>query len=199
LPNLTPEQEKLLLKQMAEGNEKAFETIFHAYRDKLFAFIFRLSASKEVSEDIVQDVFLKVWKKRETLSGVENFNAFLFRIAHNHAINQLKRLSKETLVRSKAKINPSGSTAPDKQLTFKNLQRALEEIVAHLPPRQKEIYRLKRERHLKQDEIARQLHISPSTVKNHLTQALRTIREKLRHYYPDMLLVGFVLILAVTF
>lgn len=98
MPDILSDHEKLLLKQIAEGNEQAFAQVFHAYRDKLFAFIFRLSGSRAIAEDVVQDIFLKIWLQREELSTIEYFNAFVFRMAQNHTINLLRRLSKETLM-----------------------------------------------------------------------------------------------------
>ncbi len=190
-----PEDEGLLLRQVSEGNEEAFASLFHAYRDKLFAFILKLSDSRQMSEDIVQDVFLKIWSKRKDLSDIDNFNAYLFRMAHNHAINLLKRRSKEILIRAKRENTPSSLSCPDKQLIFNNMQDRLQSVVESLPPRQKEIYRLKREQGLKRDEIAQKLQLSPSTVKNHLRQALQTIRSEMRQYTPGIFIfLGLILL-----
>ncbi len=188
-------EEERLLRQIAEGNEEAFAPLFHAYRDKLFAFILKLSGSRQISEDVVQDVFMKIWSKREALSEVDNFNAYLFRMAHNHTLNLLKRRSREVLIRAEKKSNnASPFSRPDNQLIFNNIQIKLQKVVEALPPRQKEIYRLKREQGLKHEEIARQLKLSPSTVKNHLRQALQTIRTKMGDYYPEVLImIGFFL------
>lgn len=183
-------EEKLLLQQIAEGDENAFAQIFHSYSNRLFAFIFTLSGSKPIAEDVVQDVFMKIWSNRNQLSKIENFHAYVFRMAHNHAINLLKRWSKERLVNVGGRGQPSFFSMPDKQLTFKNIEIALQQLVENLPPRQKEVYRLKREKGLKHEEIAQQLQISPSTVKNHLTQALHTIQKGLKQYYMDLLMVG---------
>jgi RNA polymerase sigma-70 factor (ECF subfamily) len=197
LPLILPEDEKLLIQQVAAGNEDAFARLFNAYRDKLFAFIYRMTGSKEIAEDIVQDVFLKIWIQREKLIGIDNFNAFLFRMSQNHAINHIRRMAKETLVLTQThrQINRS-SPAVDEQVDFNNIQKSLAEIVANLPPRQKAVYQLGREQHLKQEEIAHQLSISVSTVKNHMTQALHAVREGLRKYHTDTLLIGGILLIS---
>lgn len=176
-----PENEKLLLEQISEDNEEAFSQIFHAYKDKLYAFIYRITGSKELSSDIVQDTFLKIWELRGKLFSIENFNAYLFRMAQNQAINQLRRMSRETLIlMERQKENNSSSETPEEELRYKNISAYIREIVHSLPPQQKAVYTLSREQNLKQEEIARQLQISISTVQNHMTQALRTIREKLK-------------------
>lgn len=190
------EEEERMLQQISGGNEEAFASLFHAYRDKLFAFILKLSGSRQTSEDVVQDVFMKIWSKREVLSEIDNFNAYLFRMAHNHTLNLLKHRSREVLIRAEKKSNStSPSSRPDNQLIFDNIQIKLQKVVEALPPRQKEIYRLKREQGLKHEEIAQQLKLSPSTVKNHLRQALQTIRTKMRYYYPEVLMIIGLLLL----
>lgn len=183
MPLLLPENEKLLLKQVAEGNEEAFAQLFHAYRDKLFSFIHKLSGSREIAEDILQDVFLKIWIQRKKLVEIDHFNAFLYKAAQNHALNQLRRMSKETLILTKTYAHQNNdSPSADQQLTYNNIRKRLNEIVTQLPPQQKAVYQLSREQHLKQDQIAEQLNISISTVQNHLTRALKTIREKMVKY-----------------
>lgn len=178
-----PENEKLLLEQISEDNEEAFSQIFHAYKDKLYAFIYRITASKELSSDIVQDTFLKIWEVRGKLFSIDNFNAYLFRMAQNQAINQLRRMARETLIlMERQKENNFSSETPEEELRYKNISAYIREIVNSLPPQQKIVYCLSREQNLKQEDIAQQLHISVSTVQNHMTQALKTIRERLRAY-----------------
>lgn len=183
MPAFSPEKEKLLLEQISEDNEEAFAQIFHAYKDKLYSFVYQITGSKEVSSDIIQDTFLKIWQLRGKLFSIENFNAYLFRMAQNEAINQLRRMSKETLIKMKTqKENDIQPETPEEQLRYKNISTRISEIVNELPTQQKAVYTMSREQNLKQEEIARQMNISISTVQNHMTQALRTIRERLRAY-----------------
>jgi RNA polymerase sigma-70 factor (ECF subfamily) len=185
LSALLPQHESELISRVAKGDEKAFGRLFHAYRDKLYAFAYRIAGSREIAEDIVQDVFLKIWMLREKVEDIDNFNAFLYRMSQNHAINQLRRMARETVALKHACPRQEGAwgvgTDP---ATFSDIRNSLSEIVERLPPRQKEVYRLSREQNLKQEEIARRLHISVSTVKNHMTQALHTIQQGLSQYYP---------------
>lgn len=181
MSNILPENERLLLLQASEGDEEAFARLFRIYRDKLYAFTYTISRSKEIAEDVVQDVFLKIWQQRGRLNTIDNFNAFLFRMSYNHTINLLKRLYKETLVFMEAsERNNRSPLLPDEQTIYNILQQSIAEIVSRLPPQQKAVYQLSREQYMKQEDIAKKLHISISTVQNHMTQALRTIREQLR-------------------
>jgi RNA polymerase sigma-70 factor (ECF subfamily) len=185
--------EAQLIAQVIKGDEKAFGSLFHAYRDKLYSFVLRIAGSREIAEDIVQDVFLKIWTLRDRLAGIDNFNAFLFRMSQNHAINHLRKMARETIALGQAgSWAHAGISGSDDPLTFRDIRHSLREIVATLPPQQKAVYQLSREENLRQDEIARRLHISVSTVKNHMTQALKTIQQGLRQYYP-LALIPFVL------
>ncbi len=180
--SLPPEKEKLILKQVSQGSEEAYAQLFHAYKDKLFAFIRRITTSDEKAEDLMQDIFLKIWLQRENLLDVENFNAFLFRSAQNHAINLIRRMAKETLILKEKQKQQDHSSAlsPNELLYYKNFREFLNKAIDTLPPQQKTIYRLSREENLKQKEIAEQLGLSLSTVQNHLSRALHTLREKLK-------------------
>lgn len=185
--------ETQLIAQVIKGDEKAFGTLFHAYRDKLYSFVLRIAGSREIAEDIVQDVFLKIWTVRDRLEGIDNFNAFLFRMSLNHAINHLRKMARETIALGQAGAwAHAGISGSDDPVTLHDIRLSLREIVAKLPPQQKAVYQLSREENLRQDEIARRLDISISTVKNHMTQALKTIQQGLRQYYP-LVVVPFVL------
>ena len=93
-----PYNEKELLLQLANGSEKAFTAIFYHYRGKLYHYIFTITSSREMAEDTVHDVFLKIWNARQKLASIENMNAYLYRVCHNEAISGLRRMAKETLI-----------------------------------------------------------------------------------------------------
>ncbi|MEO6813775.1 MAG: sigma factor, partial [Ginsengibacter sp.] len=82
--------EKDLLIQVSNGDEKAFKDLFSCYYQKLFNYIFCFTKSKQVAEELVMDVFLKIWLGREIIPQIEKFDAFLFRVAHNKSIDFLR-------------------------------------------------------------------------------------------------------------
>jgi len=189
LPRILPEREKRLLREAGKGNEASFTQLFYAYKDKLYGFVLRMNANPQAAEDIVQDVFLKIWERRESLAEIENFNAFIFRVSRNHTLNHMRHMARETLVRMESsKRHDAAPPLPDETLMYNNLRQTLSAIVATLPRQQKAVYQLSREARLRQDEIATRLDISLPTVKNHLSQALRTIREKMRAYHLNPVL-----------
>lgn len=191
--------EKALLLQVAAGDETAFGTLFHAWRDKLYFFLLRITSSPETAEDVLQDVFVKLWVNRQSLVSIDHFSAYLYRMTQNHAINGMRRMSLETLVLCDLRREAITDGQPaDEALLFKQMQEKLKEVINSLPPQQRLVYTLSREKGLKQDEIARQLNISISTVKNHMTQALRTIREHLGSQYPGMAMCGLILMAGLS-
>ena len=170
-----------LLKEASTGNEQAFAGLFHLYKHKLYSFLIRITESPEMTEDIIQDIFLRLWKDKTDLVNIENFGAYLFKMGQNQAINAFKRMARETVILSELRNN-TGSIQQQDNLSLGELQQKLQTAFDKLSPQQKLVYTLSREQGLKHDEIARQLNISPSTVNNHMILALRIIREQLAQY-----------------
>lgn len=141
-----------------------------------------MTGSADMAEDIVQEVFLKLWQNRQELGAIQQFSAYLFRMAQNQAINAFKRMARETLIL--AELQQSVHPQPDAAdtLAARQLEETLKKLISQLPPQQQLIYLLSREQGLKHEEIAERLRIAPGTVKNHMIQALRTLRQQLTNY-----------------
>ena len=181
MPDKNSHTERELLHLAAFGNEAAFIEIFNSYKDKLYSFLLRITKSEEQSLDFVQDVFMKLWINRAHLFSIDNFSAYIFRAAQNRALNSFKRSMTECCMLKK---NAAALMVDDSilaNLEYKLLQKKLNEVVKKLPPQQSLVYRLSREQGLKHEEIAQQLNLSTSTVKNHMVQALKTIKAFLRN------------------
>lgn len=178
--------EKKLLTAISAGDATAFGELFRIWKDKLYFYLLRISQSPETAEDQLQDIFIKVWINRHKLGEVNDFGAWLFSIARNHALSGMRRMALETVVMRQVRQNTStASQAVDETLLYKQIREKLKEVVDALPAQQRQVYQLSREQGLKQEEIARQLQISISTVQNHMTLALRTIRSRLLEFYPS--------------
>ncbi len=176
--------EKELLLMLSQGDEIAFTKLFYAYKNKLYSFILQLTGSAAMAEDVVQETFLKVWRNRAAFSALENFNAYLFKIAQNDAINGLRRQSRGYLIMSAIEREKTDSNDIEDILTGKEMKAVLQQAVDRLPPQQRRVFELSRNEGLKYEEIANQLNISVSTVRNHMVQALKTIREFITSSYP---------------
>jgi RNA polymerase sigma-70 factor (ECF subfamily) len=180
-----------LLKQVVQGDEVAFEKLFQLYKNKLYAFIYQLSGSATIAEDVLQDVFLKIWRNRAQLTGIDNFNAYLYRMAQNHAVNVLRRQSREALLLTEVQRLAPQKVFGDEWLAAKEVQTALQQAIDSLPARQRKVYQLGKEQGLSYEEIANMLNISTSTVRNHMVQALKAIREYIALHFPALVCMLF--------
>ena len=176
--------EQELLTMIAAGSEAAFSRLFQFYRNKLYSFIYRISGDRQLSEDVVQEVFLKIWQNRTGLNHIRGFDSYLFRMAHNFAINAIKKMAKEMASRDYMTHFSHEYTENMDALEFKEIQLTLSEAVGKLPKKQKEVFILSREYGFKQAEISRFLNITVPTVKSHITQAMHSIRKKCKNIYP---------------
>jgi len=174
--------DKSLAQEVTKGNEKAFETIFNKYYRSLCLFSRQFLNDDELAEETVQDLFVKMWEKRFSLSIDTSLEHYLFRAVRNLCINQIQhnkirdRYAEEILKNTETGINAEDYfLEPD-------LKNKIEEAIGLLPPKRKEIFRLSREEGLKYKEIAGQLNISVKTVEAQMGLALKFLREELKDY-----------------
>lgn len=169
--------------ELARDNEMAFRQLFHYYTPRLLPFVFSIVKSEAVAEEIVQDVFLKLWTNRHDVARKEAPASWLFTIAANQSLTFLRRMSveKRYIDTIKVQIEEAWLQNPtEDQLLLRENEALLKKALDTLPPQQRRIYTLSRQEGLSHKEIADQLHISPNTVKNHLVTAIRTLREFIR-------------------
>ncbi|MES2063360.1 MAG: sigma-70 family RNA polymerase sigma factor [Bacteroidota bacterium] len=166
--------EKELLLKVANGDEHAFSELFNTHHQLLGAHIFRITDSVELAEEVVQDVFLKIWMSRETLTTVQNFRAYLFVISKNHALNCLRKVAKERIHQKTLEENIL-PFATEENPGLDGYYSLLDEAIDHLPPQQQKVYLLSRHNRLKYDEIASQMGLSRETVKKYLQGATHSI------------------------
>lgn len=169
---------------MAEGDEAAFAHIFNTFRPKAYTYIIKLTGSAAIAEDAIQDIFLKIWKDRSKLGHIDNFNAYLHRMAHNHAYSGFRVMAREELILAELKQETPPDTAhPEQILLSREIRAQIRELVNQLSPQQRAVFLLSRDAGLKQEEIARKLDISVLTVKKHMGIAMRIMRDEISKRY----------------
>ena len=170
-----------VLRLVAGGDERAFTLLFRRYSGKVYSFALRLTRSEEMSEEVVQEVFLRIWLNRDDLTEIQNFGAYLNRINRNYCLNAIKRLAHES--RISLEISRSSSELShdtEHSIAYNEAKERLEHVIEMLPPQQQQVYRLCQVEGLKYEEAAIQLNISPGTVHTHMKRALKAIREHLQ-------------------
>lgn len=187
--------DKELFLQIANGDEAAFEKIFHTYNAKLLPFVASITKNREVAEEIMQEVFLKLWLQRNTLPTIDNPAAWLVRLSSNMALSYLQRQA----IHSKAVNKLSNQSSPaassiEADIDAKKIQQHIAAAINSLPEKRQQVYKLSREGGLNRKQIAEQLGLSESTVKNQLSAALKHIQEHIEKnygiYLPAILLLN---------
>lgn len=194
LPKKSVHTEKDLLLLSAGGSQAAFTELYNLNKDRLYSFVLSLTKSEEQALDVVHDVFMRLWINRAQLVNIENFCSYIYRSAQNQILNSFKRAMNEAAILSL--INPDVSqNNVEENLNYKVLEERLAAIIEKLPPQQRLVYTLSREQGLRHEDIAKQLLISPSTVKNHMVQALKTIKAILKNDLKTdhIILIGLLL------
>ncbi len=173
--------ESALLRRVAEGDETAYRQLFHLHWNNVYTVALMLTKSVPLAEDMVQDVFLKIWQKREQFAEIERFEDYLFIMARNHIYTELKKQAKnEGFKQQLVDFFEDSAHHADLALLTKETQHQIESAIQQLTPQQQLVYRLSRDQGLSHEEIAQQLNISRNTVRNHIVQALKVIRDYLK-------------------
>lgn len=166
------QKEKNLVQDLKKGNVHSFDKLFKSFNKKIYYFSLSYLKSKEEAEDIVQEVFLSLWKNRANLNIQSDFQAYLFTITFNAIKKRFRKFERERkhleAYFPSVRLNENDS---DAATAYDFLNELLKESLEQLPPRQKEIFLLSKEAGLTAEEIAEKLKISKRTVENHLFRA----------------------------
>lgn len=167
--------------QLKEGSYKAFSELYMHYSNKLYSFIFAQTKNKILSEDIVQETFLKLWSIREQLDYYGNVNALIFTIARNLIIDafrkQLEQIDFEDYHQVCESLSPFPT--PEEQVNYHEFADRLLQTKKLLSKRACQIFEMSREKEMSTQEIADSLNLSLQTVRNYLTSTLKIIRKEL--------------------
>ena len=166
-----------LFRLIALGDEPAFAELFRRYDRRIYPFVLKMIKSPILAEEITQEIFIKIWRHRESLSVIEQPESYILTIAARHTLDQIKKRLNEhkMLQRFSAGLSPTHNE-PEELLLLKDTEELIQRAVDQLPPQQKSVYLLSRQQGLSYEEIGQELKISPNTVRNHLVKALAAIR-----------------------
>ena len=170
-----------LIRLLNEGDIVAFDAIYARYCNRLYGFVFRYLKNREDAEEIVQEVFLKIWEARERIDSYSSFDSFIFTIAYNSTITLLRKRVTEQKYLNNVRLRQEIASTPDliDEIQFKELDEKVHSLINRLTPRQQEIFRLSREERLTHEQIAQKLNISANTVKNHIVATLVFMKSEL--------------------
>lgn len=187
------------LNSLKSGDAKAFEYVFKCWYEPLVHFANEYLADFESARNIVQNIFLKLWEKRELIDPESNIRAYLYMAARNACLSHLRHLKLEISFFEKSRKNSENlqlnyealEELSVEKIDFQNLERVIQETISSLPPRCREVFVLSRYENLKNKEIAEKLDISVKAVEANITRALTTLRENTKDYLPELLFFMF--------
>lgn len=168
-----------LLISIKNGDESAFEEFFHIYQPVVSRFLYRYTGDNQISDDILQDTFIKLWMVRETLDISSSPVALLFRIARNLALNAVTRRPAHQPIYGNDEILVSYCLNPDKEYENAFLMDDFQKAINTLPERCRAIFLLSRYEDMSYSEIAESLEISLQTVKNQMSKAIAILKKRL--------------------
>lgn len=184
--------DKCLLIKLRDGDEKAFESLFWKYNEHIYNFILSIFHDDFTSEDITQNVFLKIWERRESIDIDLNFESYIFTIARNLAYKEMElRLVSQKLSDAIAEKLVDENLLMEERIDSESLREYIHGLVEELPDARRRIFQLSRYEHLSNKEIATRLSISEKTVETQMTRALRFLRPRLSSDGMLCLLIAF--------
>ena len=174
----TLEDEIQLVKSLSKGNILAFNTLFRKYSGRLYRFAYGYLKSEEESEELVQEVFTKIWEKRKELKTELSFKSYLFTIAFNIIKKHFRR---EAVIAEyfSTRVMEDFDLETTRKIHYDSLYQYISELVDQMPERRKEVFKKSRFEGLSIKEIAKEMSISRKTVENQLTDALKFMRTNL--------------------
>lgn len=187
-------KEREILLRISKGDSLAFTILFNAYKDKVYTIAYRITGSEFTAEEVVQEIFAKLWARRLELPKVEHFNAWFNTITRNHLFSLIKRdLAREAREESFARRETGFNNNVEQLVLLKETQTVLAKAMYELTPQQIKIYRLIKENGMKKEEVAVKLNLSTETVKVHLSKAVKSIRAYYAAHmnYPVILVLCF--------
>jgi len=168
-----------ILKEFKKGDHSAFEKIFERYSKQLFQFSLSYLKSEEVAEDIVQEVFIKIWNSRSEIRTDTSFQAYLFTITLNSVRKYFNQQSRLNEVKHDILFESSGFKSDfDDNSNYQFMLDKLEVLISVMPEKRREVFIKKKLEGKSLKEISDELGITPKTVEYHITEAMRFLRSE---------------------
>lgn len=181
--------EQEIIERVAVGDDKAFSELFYAYHNQLAEFVMLITQDRQLAEDIVQDVFVKIWQSRTNLGTIEKFNSYLFILTRNYTLNCIKKL--ET---SKKHQQQYSLIASVPEAVYDNTVDCylpiIDRAIAQLPPQQQKVFLLSRRDGLRHNDIAHTMGISRETVKKYIQLANLSVTEFVSSHQEIVLILA---------
>lgn len=181
-----------LFEEIKSGNRVSYETMFKQHYSPLVRFAKEFVKDLDAAEDLVQEVFVKIWERKGSIQISSSIKAYLYMAVRNHCLNQLKAEAKQTFMEDSLNNDIRLSTNSTENLSVSNeLEQHIKQAIEKLPPRCALIFKLSRFEHKSYKEIAEILDLSVKTVENQMVKALQIMRTNLAPYLCVIIFLFF--------
>ncbi len=170
---------------ITEIDKRAIDRLFQSYYEGLSRYAYSILKNQVAAEDLVQQLFITLWEKRNELEISSDPKSYLYRSTYNRCLNEVKRMKRRGVHTEVSEEYDLSSQQDTSQLVLgKELEGRIEDAIETLPEKCREVFRMSRFKELSYKEIAEKMEISIKTVENHMGKALRLMREELKDYLP---------------
>ncbi|NGM65404.1 RNA polymerase sigma factor [Sphingobacterium sp. SGR-19] len=181
--------DKELLLRLRAGDQIAFEEIYHKYKDRIATKLFSVLKLDDLVADALQELFFKVWEKRQTIDPDQNIGGYLYRIATHLALDHFRKLAREQRANAAITFTPQED---DLQLYQEKFDKELFQLIDQLPEQRKRVFMMCKFENKSYEEVAGKLHISTNAVKDHVVKANKFLKKNYRKIFPW---VGYIIAL----
>ena len=170
----------LLVIGLKNSNVRAFEKLFEIFQPKIKAFLKSKNLGNN-ADDVIQETFIKLWDKRESIDTSKSFDSYVFIIAKNYALKALRKQLLDEIDASETEIRDS-SSSPEQSIDLSYYEKRIQSTINKLPHQPKTVFKLRRQQGMSTKQVALELDISPKTVENYMNKALNILRNELKDF-----------------
>ena len=195
---ISPHDERELLSLLKQGNEQAFEKIYKVYSSRLFGNVFKMVKSESTTQEILQDVFIKIWNNRASIDLDKSFRSYLFRIAENKVYDFFRKASRDKKIQAQLFATATEEYEHiETMIHRKENDLLLKKAIESLSPQRQQVFRLIKLDNKSYEEVSRLMGISVSTISDHIVKANKAIREFI-FTHNDMMIILFCFLFSIS-
>lgn len=169
-----------IVKGLGQDNKKALDELYQYYYPRLYGFSKGFLKVEDDIDDILQDVFVKIWLNRRKINNVKTFNSWIFTITKNAILTYFREKTRHNEFESRLQQLATTEVVLNADVEYEDLKKQTDLIIDKLPEKRKEIFRLSREEGMSYKEISEKMGISIKTVEDHMLHSLRYLRDQLK-------------------
>lgn len=178
---LTISDTEEIIRRLKSDDKSALDDLFGYYYPRLYQFSKSILKIENEIDDILQEVFVKIWLNRQKIGNAETFNAYIFTVTKNELLNLIRKRLRDQTFRDQLFLRSVAEEyQPENQLEFEEIKAGIDQIVAKLPEKRRQIFILSRTDGLSNKEISQKLNISEKTVEDHITHAIKQIKRSMK-------------------